>query len=662
MRYAHQTHHRKPVNWLRLGAITCLILACFNLPGVQAAPQGPSASPNQPTLVSPADGATGVATQPTLSVSVTDPENEPMTVRFYGRVKSTPTPDFTFVLIPDTQNESQYNVDMFRAQTTGIVEQKTASNIVFVTTAGDMVNTSSSTAQYDNADSAIDILDAGGVWYSVAPGNHDIGTGTLYPNYFGASRYANREVSDGYWFGGSYDDYNTYSLFSASGMDFILINLQYSPSTAVINWADGLLATHSNRRAIVEQHDLLNVNNSWINQASYTALRDNANLFLMLCGHAWSGTDGAAYVAGTGTDGHTIHVVLADYQGMSNGNGYLRILRFSPANDMIYMTTYSPYTGGSITTDPDQKDLAYDMPGAPAFELIGTVTGVASGGTASLSWPGRAENTAYEWGVEVTDGVSETTTGPVWSFTTGAPTACYALTLGHSGDGSTPVSTPAKSAACSSDGQYVAGENITLSGAVPTPGWQISGWTGTSSDASTANTNSLVMPASAHSAGVSYTRREYTLTVNKVGNGTVTPDHSAPYYYSDVVVLTATADPGWDFTDWSGACTGGGTCQVTMDANKSVTASFAPEGSTLGSVNGDGSVDSTDALIILSANVGMNTSQFCPMNCGDVNADNFVDSTDALIVLSYNGGMTVPFPVGQPGCATNVNQPPGCTP
>ena len=27
----------------------------------------------------------------------------------------------------------------------------------------------------------------------------------------------------------SYDDYNTYSLFSASGMDFILINLQYNP-------------------------------------------------------------------------------------------------------------------------------------------------------------------------------------------------------------------------------------------------------------------------------------------------------------------------------------------------------------------------------------------------------------------------------------------------
>ncbi len=82
----------------------------------------------------------------------------------------------------------------------------------------------------------------------------------------------------------------------------------------------------------------------------------------------------------------------------------------------------------------------------------------------------------------------------------------------------------------------------------------------------------------------------------------------------------------------------------------------------LGDVNSDGLVDSTDALIVLSADAGMDTSQFCPMNCGDTNADGFVDSTDALVILSYDAGMTVPFPVGQPGCPSSVTQPPGCTP
>jgi hypothetical protein len=88
----------------------------------------------------------------------------------------------------------------------------------------------------------------------------------------------------------------------------------------------------------------------------------------------------------------------------------------------------------------------------------------------------------------------------------------------------------------------------------------------------------------------------------------------------------------------------------------------APQPAALGGVNSDGLVNSTDALIVLSADVGMNTSAFCPMNCGDVNGDGYVDSTDALIILSYDVGMSVPFPVGTGACPSSVTQPPGCTP
>lgn len=45
---------------------------------------------------------------------------------------------------------------------------------------------------------------------------------------------------------------------------------------------------------------------------------------------------------------------------------------------------------------------------------------------------------------------------------------------------------------------------------------------------------------------------------------------------------------------------------------------------TLGDVNGDALVDSTDALILLSADAGFNTSMFCPMNCGDVSGDGYM--------------------------------------
>jgi hypothetical protein len=77
-------------------------------------------------------------------------------------------------------------------------------------------------------------------------------------------------------------------------------------------------------------------------------------------------------------------------------------------------------------------------------------------------------------------------------------------------------------------------------------------------------------------------------------------------------------------------------------------------------VNNDKVATSTDALIILSGDVGINISSYCPINCGDVNNDGIVNSVDALILLSADIGITVPFNVGQPGCPTSITQPPGC--
>jgi hypothetical protein len=83
---------------------------------------------------------------------------------------------------------------------------------------------------------------------------------------------------------------------------------------------------------------------------------------------------------------------------------------------------------------------------------------------------------------------------------------------------------------------------------------------------------------------------------------------------------------------------------------------------TLGGVNADGAVNSTDALIILSADVGIDTADYCPMTCGDVNGDGAVNSTDALIILSFDAGMSVPYPLGTGACPASVTPPRGCNP
>jgi hypothetical protein len=417
-------HTSRSLRWLVLGLLvflSALFLKMLRPVGTLSvsADGGPhtaaaNTAPDPPVLVQPANGATGVSV-PLLQVNVTDPDPDALCVTFYGRPAAA---DFTLVVIPDPQNETMFNPAMFNSQTQWMVAQKSTRHIVFATCVGDLVNLPTD-GQYGNVDTAMDYLDAGNVPYSLGPGNHDLyDGGTLYESWFGVARFSGKS-----WYGGHYGstNLNSYSLFSTSGMDFILINLQYNPGSAQRDWADGLLKTYSNRRGIVVQHDVLYSDNSWVNQTTYNELRDNPNLFLMLCGHEYSSGDGAAYVAGTGTDGHTIHVVLADYQNFSSGNGWLRILRFMPPSNVISMTTYSPYTGGSITTSPDQMELSYGM-GGEAFTGLGTVCNVSSGGSAYLLWSGLSSYTRYEWYAIVSDGTASTT-GPTWSFTTGTPTA-----------------------------------------------------------------------------------------------------------------------------------------------------------------------------------------------------------------------------------------------
>ncbi len=89
---------------------------------------------------------------------------------------------------------------------------------------------------------------------------------------------------------------------------------------------------------------------------------------------------------------------------------------------------------------------------------------------------------------------------------------------------------------------------------------------------------------------------------------------------------------------------------------------YEPPEDILGDVNHDGLANSTDALIVLKGDVGLDISSHCPVNCGDVNNDGYVNSTDALIILKFDVGLTITQPVGTPGCYESVTQPPGCSP
>ncbi len=391
--------------------------------------------PNQPTLISPIDNSTDITLSPSLIVNVSDPENDNLQVNYFARAISSSV-NFTIIGVPDTQHytDNVNNNQYFYDQTNWIVANKDALNVVFISQLGDCVeNGDTFDSEWQVVNTAWTMVEnpvttglVDGMPYGLNVGNHDqspVNGGSTastlkFNQYFGFSRFQGRM-----YYGGHYgsDNDNHYELFSASGMDFIIINLEYdtTPEQVVLDWADALLKTYSNRRAILVSHYLIEADDEpspsafgTQGQIIYDDLKDNSNLFLMLCGHRT--TEGRRSDV---FSGNTIHTLLSNYQGRPNGgNGFLRIMEFRPSENKIYISTYSPSLNQYETDSNSEFVLDYNM-GSEPIQQIDNVNNVVSGSNVSFTWSSLSPETEYEWYVEVSDG-NNTTMGPIWSFTT----------------------------------------------------------------------------------------------------------------------------------------------------------------------------------------------------------------------------------------------------
>ena len=363
--------------------------------------------------------------------------------------------DFTIVALPDTQMYSNNYPQIFQSQTQWIVANKDDLNIVFVTHEGDIVDYANVTAQWSNANAAMSVLD-GQVPYGVLAGNHDMYpsgnvSGTqMYNTYFPYTRYDGQS-----WYGGHYGttNDNNFELFSASGVDFVIIHLQfqYNLPTLQANWVNNVLQAYANRRAIINAHYLLDNNSSFssIGSQIYNAVKGNPNLFLMLCGHIHG-----EYQRSDTYNNHTIYTLCADYQNRAlGGSGYLRLLEFSPSTNTIHVKTYSPYLYQDETDADSQFDIPYTVgtigaldhivisPSNPSVGVGGTQAFTAQGYDASNNPVSRL---SYTWScTNDTAGSINSSTGV---FTAGTVPGSYsdviqAASGGVTGKGSVTVIT-----------------------------------------------------------------------------------------------------------------------------------------------------------------------------------------------------------------------------
>jgi hypothetical protein len=317
--------------------------------------------------------------------------------------------DFTVIALPDTQHYtySATNFQIFIDQTQWIINQKVNLNIVLVDHLGDIVDYSEA-IQWQRARQALNNLNQNDIAIGVAPGNHDYnsinantGAADLYDKNFPATTAIS--IADGLgipsydnypWYGGymggtndavTTDDgnytnrlwKNNYVLFSAGGMDFINIALEFNFPFQTQQWLHDVLNAFPNRRAIISTHAFIRDDNSVTDSGNVQAVlndivAEHCNVFLILCAHYHGdpNTPGEALLDLVNSCGKPLYIRMSNYQEEINGGqGFLRMMKFKPSRNEIEFKTYSPVLNQYRTGASSQFTLPYDMSAASGITL-----------------------------------------------------------------------------------------------------------------------------------------------------------------------------------------------------------------------------------------------------------------------------------------------------
>ncbi|HRW50948.1 MAG TPA: hypothetical protein P5333_25690, partial [Caldilinea sp.] len=250
------------------------------------------------------------------------------------------------------------------------------------------------------------------------------------------------------------------------------------------------------------------------------------------------------------------------------------------------------------TNNDASANLAIAVPVtvSPAGTGSGTVTstppGIACGATCAASFAPNISvalsaapvtgSTFTGWGGACSGaGACTVTTSAARTVTATFTRNRYTLAVTRAGTGSGAVTSAPAGIACGATcaADFDHGTSVTLS-AVPAAGSSFTGWSG----ACSGSVCTMSMTA-ARNVTATFTRNRYRLTVTTAGtgSGTVTSAPAgiacgatcaADFDFGTSVTLSAGPVAGATFAGWSGACAGTGACTVTMDAARSVTATF----------------------------------------------------------------------------------------
>ena len=340
----------------------------------------------------------------------------------------------------------------------------------------------------------------------------------------------------------------------------------------------------------------------------------------------------ANHTVTTGTNGSQTGIRWYELQNTGSGFGLFQQGTYAPDSSYRWMGSIAMDKAGNI-------GLGYSISSStmsPSIRYTGRVTNDPLGQMegendvlSAASVANRSLTTTLHWGDYSTLAVDPTDDCTFWYATEYIPlrsTTTYwstriasfsfpscmqisSLTVNEVGQGtvtSTDGSINCTNGTGSCGGTYANGSSVSMNATAAT-GWTFTGWSGSCTGSNPCN----VVMNSNLSATASF-KQNFTLTVNEVGQGTVTSTDgainctngsgtcSAVYLSGSSVTMNATAAAGSTFSGWSGACSGGNPCNVVMNRNLSPTATFPiiPPNFTLTvRETGQGTVTSTDGTI-----------------------------------------------------------------
>jgi Tol biopolymer transport system component len=248
---------------------------------------------------------------------------------------------------------------------------------------------------------------------------------------------------------------------------------------------------------------------------------------------------------------------------------------FTPAYDLA--VTKAGGGDGTVTSGPQGVDCGPTCTWGFLDGTVVTLTAVPDAGSSFAGWTGdcTGSTTTCQVTVDSIKGVTATF-DPVY----------HGLTVIPTGDGTGSVTSDVGGVDCGATCSVSVRQPtaVTLTAAAD-PGSVFTGWAG---DCSGAKDTCLLTMDGDHAATATFMAR-YRLSVSPagIGGGAVTSDVGTiscgstcddVYTSGDAVTLTAAPDVNSVFSGWGGdaACPGTGTCQVTMDQVRNVTATFTP--------------------------------------------------------------------------------------